>query len=202
MSATAIADPNFQPSPIWQAGLASEDIATFEEPNLARRRPREAVLWMGIEHRENILLDKLRAFDVAVRPGQSITAAFLAREAQKSKLKSLVEHFCRDYFSWGALETPMVSWETRLAVSRFLELLPEEIACPQIAPDSEGGVTLHWETLDHRHHLGGIDGWRLHFVFCAGQEDARYIDDLKFNDDEIPDEILQLLKEKMVPSGF
>jgi hypothetical protein len=97
--------------------------------------------------------------------------------------------------SWAIREAAQVTWETQLATLRFIDLLPDDVKLPRVAPDGEGGITLHWETEDYRYHLGGVGDWQLHFVFNAGQAHARYVDDVTFNGDEIPDQILQFLKE-------
>jgi hypothetical protein len=191
----AVADWGFEPSLVWEPVPASE-ITALPEEQISRWWPRRALSPLkDIERREDLLLEEPRPADVAVLPGRNLTSEFLSREAEERKLKSLIEHFFRNPLSWEMHEPTPVTWDTQLATLRFIDLLPDDVALPRVAPDGEGGITLHWETPDHRYHLGGVDGWRLHFVFDAGQAHARYIDDVSFSGDEIPDQILQLLKE-------
>lgn len=195
MMTATVADFGFEPSLVGQPAFASEDIGPVEE-QIFRWWPRRKPSFVDrVEYRENLALVDPEVADVAVLPGRNLTAALLLRENSLRKIKSLIESFFYEPFSWGTDEPTAITWETQLASSRFIDLLPDDVVLPRVAPDGEGGVTLHWETQDHRHHLGGVDGWRLHFVFDAGQEHARYVDNIKFDGDEIPGQILQSLKE-------
>jgi hypothetical protein len=126
-------------------------------------------------------------------PGRNLTMELLSRETNKRMLKSLVERLYHEPLSWGIEEPATVPVDTILAALALIELLSDNVVLPQIAPDGEGGLALRWETLDHRFHLLGVDGWHLHFIFNAGRADARYFDDLRFSGDAIPSEIVALL---------
>jgi hypothetical protein len=193
MTAT-VADFGFEPSLVGQPAFASEDTVPVEEQVFLLWPRRKPSLVGEVEYRENLTLVNPGTADVAVLPGRNLTADLLLRQNNLKKIKSLIETFFREPFSWGTHEPTEITWETQVASSRFIDLLPDDVALPRVAPDGEGGVTLHWETQDHRHHLGGVDGWRLHFVFDAGQEDARYVDNIKFDGDEIPNQILHSLQ--------
>jgi hypothetical protein len=150
---------------------------------------------VDIERREDLQLDETLAPDVAALPGRVITMNLLLREASRKSLESLIDHFFSQPLSWGIDEPTRMSEDTRLAASRFIELLPDELPLPQIAPDGEGGLALHWERQGHRHILGSVDGWTLHFVLDAGQAHARYFDNVAFSGDRIPELILDILTQ-------
>jgi hypothetical protein len=191
----AVADWGFAPSEVWEPAPVSEKAVRVAEERISRWWSRRATSpLVEIERREELTLQEPLPVDVAALPGRNLTMELLEREAEKRKLKSLIEHLFHQPLSWGLDEPTKLTWGTQLATLRLIDLLPDDIALPQVAPDGEGGIALHWEMPDHRHHLGGVDGWRLHFVLDAGQAHARYLDDVQFNGDAIPDVVLQSLE--------
>jgi hypothetical protein len=192
---TAVADFNFEPSLVGQPALASADTAPVEEEVFAWWQRRKPPLVGEVELRGDITLSDPGYEDVAVLPGRNLTADVLSRQDSIKKMKSLLEILFHQPLLWGMDAFVEITWETQAASSRFIDLLPEDVAIPRVAPDGEGGLSLYWETQDHRHHLGGVDGWTLHFVFDAGQGNARYLDNVLFDGDEIPDQIVQGLRQ-------
>jgi hypothetical protein len=194
MMEAALAE-GFEPSGAWELVPASDPISSAEQA-FPRPSPRR-VRWrlFDIERREDIQLDETPAPDVAALPGRVITINVLLREANRKSLESLINQFFSQPLSWGIDEPTRMSEDTRLAALRFIELLPDELPLPQIAPDGEGGLVLHWERQGHRHILGGIDDWKLHFVLDAGQAHARYFDNVAFTGDRIPEPILHILAQ-------
>jgi hypothetical protein len=195
MTEVALADWGFEPSGAWEVVPASDPISPTEQ---VLRRPSPRRVWwrlVDIERREDLQLDETLAPDVAALPGRVITINLLLREASRKSLESVIDQFFSQPLSWGIDEPTRMSEDTRLAASRFIELLPDELPLPQIAPDGEGGLVLHWERQGHQHILGGVDGWKLHFVLDAGQAHARYFDNITFTGDRIPQLILDVLAQ-------
>ena len=188
----ALADWGFQASLPWEPDLAS-DPTLAEERVLQWPPPRTLSLLSDIERREDVQLEEASSADVAALPGRVITIDLLLREATKKCLVSLLDRFLTQPLSWGVDEPTRISEDTRLAASRFIELLPDEVPLPQIAPDGEGGIIMHWAQQGHRHILGGVDGWQLHFVVGAGLPHARYFDSVTFSRERIPEQILDSL---------
>jgi hypothetical protein len=166
--AAVLADWGFEASSAWEPVPASDatlvEGATFRWSSLPNRFSRRS----DIERREDVQIEEASTTDVAALPGRIITTDLLRREANKRHLASLIDYFLHQPLTWGPEETSRISHDTRLAASRFIELLPDEVPLPQIAPDGEGGIVMHWEQQGARHILGDVDGWRLHFVVDAG----------------------------------
>ena len=186
----AIADWGFQPSRAWEPIVAAEveDVAPVEELRWHLPEICSALLEY-IERREGIQLEEETRVDVAVMPGSNLTLELLSRETGKRMLRSLVERMYRAPLSWEIEKPAGLVEDTMLAALAFIDLLPDNVSLPRIAPDGEGGLTLRWDTGNDRSHLLGIDSWRLHFVFNAGRHDALYLEDVRFTGQTIPDEI-------------
>lgn len=129
--------------------------------------------------------DRRRQTSSAVVPGEALTKEVMNRLTQRRKFFDLIEMFSKTKFYEN--ENSKISETTAEAAKVFFTLL-RSYNLPRIVPDGEGGLLSVWEGDSTVMLL--IDGWTLHLVTNATTPQAQYYDDIRFNEEGIPTEIL------------
>lgn len=172
----------------------SDDLTRPDAPKKRRRwRLKVSPILGSLLPLENIdPVDKKVESDHAVIPGQAISKTLMERERTLRSLTNMISQFADEGFSWPTGEPVRVSPITAEAAYRLLELLPDKIALPKVAPDEDGDLVFAWET-DGRTDLLVVDGWQLHAVANAGTRQAQYYDDIDFGGKVLPVAVIQAL---------
>jgi hypothetical protein len=146
-----------------------------------------------------------RALDIGTRDGVVVTPDLVAdatasvgnatplsleRARERNRLISLIGQLTRDGYSCVRERPSAVSEDSANAAKALFELLLPAHQVPKIAPDGEGGLIAVWETPEHPTVIV-IDNWRLHLVINAATPNARYFDNVPFDGEHLPNEILE-----------
>lgn len=84
-----------------------------------------------------------------------------------------------------------VAPSVRASVLRFINALPDDMPCPQIGLDGEGGVMVVWGSA----LLVTIESTRLHMITAPTTTEARYFDDMPFDGTALPAEVAAAIAE-------
>jgi hypothetical protein len=122
--------------------------------------------------------------DVAVLPGQYLSAAVVAREKMRDLLITSVHRFAAE-----SVDAYRVSAETAEASVGFIKALGGTMQLPKIAPDGEGGLMAVWDDGDAPIALV-VDNWNMHLVTGATTPRAQYFDSLPFDGTRLPEELV------------
>lgn len=129
--------------------------------------------------------------DATVYPGYAVDANTLAKERERQGLLRLIDRFQREGFSWVGRDTKIDEAASR-AAKALLNMLPIDVALPRVAPDGEGGVLLYWDA-NAGNLLIVADGSKLHIVERPGMPEAHYKDDVPFDGEVIPPDVISSL---------
>ena len=135
-------------------------------------------------------------FDVAVIPGQAATEKAIARARSKDQLIDLVRNFAKlkgDVHSVGVAE---ISDETSKAAISLFNALPSLTSMAKVRPEGEGGLTVLWSN-DAERVILVIDDWKLHLVRRAATSHAEYFDDLPFDGEKVPAELIEAISKTL-----
>jgi hypothetical protein len=124
--------------------------------------------------------------------GQAADVQTLERVRARKRLNEAVDFFRVSGFFSPTGERLHISEVTRALAQRFLKLLPDTIALPQLAPDQDGGLMLYWSGPSEI--VITIEDYRLHCVKNAGTQQAEYLDDVPFEGDAIPAAVFAALQ--------
>lgn len=114
------------------------------------------------------------------------------RLVSKNKLISLLGVFHEHGYSAVAHRNVKISKQSLEASAAFLQLLPETTPMPHVLPDGEDGVILAWDGKDKKTFVT-IENWVVHCVQDQVGVERRYIDNVDFRPNKIPDQVLSAL---------
>jgi len=177
-------DLRTQPNRFWDRMTESSiELAGWWHNRVSPARAQAEVLrrW------EEIHLPANTDIDIAVLPGEAATIEQISRQRERRELISLIRRLLADGFTWGERATPITP-ETERAAIALVGLLPA--AMPKVSPDGEGGLLMVWEAPADNPLLIVVDGCRLHMVTAATTARASYYDDLAFDGQQLPSEVL------------
>lgn len=125
--------------------------------------------------------------DVAVHPGQLLSAALVEREKMRDMLITSIYRFAAE-----TVDAYRVTPETAEAAVAFIQALRSNMHLPKIAPDGDGGLMAVWEGESPPVALV-VDHWKMHLVTNAATARAEYFDDLPFDGVRLPKELLEFI---------
>ena len=129
--------------------------------------------------------------DAAVYPGRAVDDKTLTKERERAALGRLIERFRVEGFSWSGSDGT-INDATSEAARALLNALPVEVKLPRIAPDGEGNLLMLWQGAANA-CLIVVSGWKLHLVENPTTPQAKYLDDVAFDGEIVPTEILTSL---------
>ncbi|MQA23452.1 hypothetical protein [Rugamonas rivuli] len=125
--------------------------------------------------------------DVAVHPGEFLSAAVVEREKTRDMLITSIRRFASE-----TSDAYRLTSETADASVALIKALRNSMRLPKIAPDGEGGLMAVWEG-EHPVIALVVDNWKMHMVTGAATDQAEYFDDLPFDGIRLPKEILEFI---------
>ncbi len=114
---------------------------------------------------------------------------------ERMALVDLVHRFARQSLDWAEGESEIISPTTEATAERFLAALPMRKALPRISPDGEGGLMMVWES-SADYLLVTIDECLLQVVVAAATPRATYLNDLAFDEADIPGDVLAAIPDR------
>ncbi len=128
-------------------------------------------------------------FDAGAYSGEIATLPAAARERTILTLRGLLHRFQTIGFSHGVGQQHKISRSSEEAANAILACLPENRSLPTISPDDEAGVIMAWKS-NTKTVLLTVDSWTLHLVRAPASSNSDYIDDVFFDGDTLPNEVV------------
>lgn len=141
-----------------------------------------------------------RQTSAVVYPGELLTFDFINKKKEHKKTVdnffNLLDSFNKDQ-QHEAYEDCSVSKPTYDAAKRFFTLLLEKTeSLPRISPSGDGGLEAIWKNGQKKTILV-VDSWVLNLVTGATTPQAEYFEDIRFDEQKIPDQIEKELLEEL-----
>lgn len=130
--------------------------------------------------------------DSSSASGETASFADLTWDVQRLLLESLIHYFSGNGLSWDFDQRGKITIDTARSAKALLRHLDVTAGLPQIAPDGEGGLTMLWKN-PGRTILLNIDNGFLHAVIDPGAAHAAYYDNLPFDGESVPAEIMAIV---------
>ena len=130
--------------------------------------------------------------DLTVFPGEAATVQFMEKFQARKRIEAVVDHYRVHGFYSSRDELGKISESSRAVAKKLLKQLPNDVPLPTVAPDGETGILFHWQ-FGGREVVVTVVDHILHCVNNAGTPQANYLDDLPFQDDQVPQGILAAL---------
>lgn len=141
-----------------------------------------------------------RQSSAVVYPGEVLTFDVInkKKEFKKTvdKFFNLLDSFNQEQQREGYGDC-IVSQPTYDAAKRFFTLLLEKTeSLPRISPSGDGGLEAIWKKGQKKTILV-VDSWVLNLVTGATTPQAEYFEDIRFDEQKIPDQIEKELLEEL-----
>ena len=123
-------------------------------------------------------------------PVGTVTDKSIERARQRERLISLIGQMNQYGHTCMRDRPSKISDESAATARALFEILLPTYEVPKVAPDGEGGLIAIWEK-QNRSTVLVIDNWKLHLVVNATTPEARYVDDVSFDGEHLPDVIVE-----------
>lgn len=142
-----------------------------------------------IAKREAIDLIATESIDASVLPGTLATEAVFAESKQRDELTKLVHVLHVQGYSNQAGRSLKISTSTMKSALSLISSLPYGTRLPKMSPDGEGGLIFVWDD-PNRTLLVVLDDSMIHLVSQPGTQHAQYQEDIYFDQERLPPELL------------
>lgn len=124
-------------------------------------------------------------------PGEAVTAEAIEQEHQIQTAFSLIDDFAVSGFSWSGEDDYKISSYTADAAKALLTHLEPSFGLPKIAPNDAEGLVMMW----HKNSVMlVVDQWKIHLVKGATTLGAQFSENIPFDGQDAPAEVIQALK--------
>lgn len=130
--------------------------------------------------------------DSVPMPGEVVSEAAIERKKRMATAVSLLGDFALNGYSWNGEDLFKITPATAVAAEALLARLEPNFGLPKIAPNSEGNLVMLWnKAVDPV--LVVVDDWKLHLVKSATTPRATYRDNIPFDGEDVPKEVVSAL---------
>lgn len=160
-------------------------------PQFVTRKYRQNVSPQQVDTTDTLIAAPGPMADTAIVPGEPATEITLSRVRSRVLLLDLIQKYSKETDTDNPDHNRITEATSQAAVA-FFSALPPSTKLPKITPEGEGGLTVIWENGSAPVILV-VDDWKLHLVKAATTPHAQYFDDLLFDGERVPNEVIEAL---------